>query len=505
MIVVDGRTDSEKLAELLDLAEEEALDYKSEANISKGRHRLDFVKDAVAMSNRPDGGYILLGVTDDGRPCQKIGACKDRKQFDGANLSNTVRAYVDGEFRIITQWHDIGEYEVLLVYVPGHRDGLPIPMTKIGQYDVEDSKGGKETRYVFYEGQVWLREGAGNVTLRHAHWSGLLRVHDEQVRAETEANIQAALRRMSMDAAPPIAPIPPLVLSLTLDTFADVVATHLDTGRDIRLRQFLSQAETAMLNYGDDFLSALDRLAVLILQALHFDRDAIARLGLDHLARTFAALGVGQEDSHARLAIITRVYVIGSMAVRSSLWRFAHDLVLHRATSPGYPDYYYSSWIRAGQVDASRAGLFADTHAGMMISLARDLMQDHPAFRPDVSEPAVATDGHIPGNDVLLNSLCRFDLLYALVVTAEGRDHGGAYPASIAFLQRRADPLATLIATDESVRRETFPQSDDKAIAAAVREVYEVACRESLSSRAGWRGAPDAVADFIRRNASTDT
>ena len=35
MIVVDQRTDREKLVELLHLVEEDALDYKSEIDISK--------------------------------------------------------------------------------------------------------------------------------------------------------------------------------------------------------------------------------------------------------------------------------------------------------------------------------------------------------------------------------------------------------------------------------------------------------------------------------------
>lgn len=317
--------------------------------------------------------------------------------------------------------------------------------------------------------------------------------------------MQAVLRRLTTDSSARSPQTPPLLTSMNLDTFAEAVASHLDSGRDVRLRQFLSQAEHEMTKPGDAFVPALDRVTVIILQALHFDRDAVARLGLDHLVRPFSALGQGLEDATARLDIVTRAYIIGSMAVRSGQWRFAHDLVLKRSHSLGYTDYFYSSWIRAGQVDASRAKLFDESHAGLMISLARDLMQDQPAFRPDVLEVSAADDGQMAENDVLLNSLCQFDLLYALVVTAEGGDHGGAYPASSAFQQRRADPLAVLVSTDEPSRRELFPNADDQAVAAAIKEVYEMAHRESFMRSSSWWGPPDAATRFIQQVEPTGT
>ena len=55
MIVVDGRTDEEKLIELLGTgAEETALDFKATLDLSKksSKNALEFVKDAVAMGNR---------------------------------------------------------------------------------------------------------------------------------------------------------------------------------------------------------------------------------------------------------------------------------------------------------------------------------------------------------------------------------------------------------------------------------------------------------------------
>lgn len=56
MIVVDGRTDREKLVELLQLPEQTHLEFKSELDVTTKQDELNFVKDAVSMSNRPPGG-----------------------------------------------------------------------------------------------------------------------------------------------------------------------------------------------------------------------------------------------------------------------------------------------------------------------------------------------------------------------------------------------------------------------------------------------------------------
>lgn len=130
MIIVDGRTDVEKLHELLALPEQDGLDFKRVFEIAAGKGRVAFVKDAVAMANQPRGGYIILGVTDDGAPCQLLGACGDRSLFDGAKLRQMIDAYVDGAIAPITQWHEIAGNEVLLIYIPGNSDGLPLPMVK---------------------------------------------------------------------------------------------------------------------------------------------------------------------------------------------------------------------------------------------------------------------------------------------------------------------------------------------------------------------------------------
>lgn len=72
MIVVDGRTDEEKLRELL-LAGAECteLEFKETLDLRTKRDELNFIKDAVSMFNHYPGGYFIVGVTDNGKPSDR--------------------------------------------------------------------------------------------------------------------------------------------------------------------------------------------------------------------------------------------------------------------------------------------------------------------------------------------------------------------------------------------------------------------------------------------------
>src|SRR5258708_6657089 len=139
MIVPDGRTDLEKLKELLGNPEQTHLDLKAKVVITGTADKLKFVKDSVTMASRPQGGYILIGVDDAGNPCAPIGTIADRSRFDGSRLGALIRAYVEAAVHVAVEVHEHGGNEIVVVYVR-NPDGLPVPFNKDGQYPGSDGK-----------------------------------------------------------------------------------------------------------------------------------------------------------------------------------------------------------------------------------------------------------------------------------------------------------------------------------------------------------------------------
>src|SRR5699024_5326045 len=102
--------------------------------------------------------------------------------------------------------------------------------------------------------------------------------------------------------------------------------------------------------------------------------------------------------------------------------------------------------------------------------------------------------------DRLLNSLCQFDFLYAWVVNASARQHGGgAYAASSAFKHWRTLPIIERTITNGEMRAKVFPASREKEIAQALRNTYNHA--EKVSNReqyfTGWQPLPGWISEFI--------
>ncbi len=266
MIVVDGRTDREKLIELLQVPEQTHLEFKSELDLTTKRDELNFVKDAVSMSNRSPGGYILVGVNDDRTLALPIGTIADRARFDGARLGDTIRRYIEGEVHVMSQVHEVDGHEVILIYLPHHRDGLPVPMSKLGQFQEEN---GKQV-VVFREGDVLVREGAKNTPLRHAHWNDLLDRRDQRLREEARTHVDSLIADLAtaMRAGGAGPTLVPMSVEMADDAFGEAVASHLEAGSDIRLRQFLGQT-AALVSNPDERRTALDKITILTAHAMY--------------------------------------------------------------------------------------------------------------------------------------------------------------------------------------------------------------------------------------------
>ena len=235
-------------------------------------------------------------------------------------------------------------------------------------------------------------------------------------------------------------------------------------------------------------------------QALYSERADLVASAIEMLSETYANLGIDVESTRRRLEVVIRIYALGSMAIRQSEWETIHKLALQPVPSTPYnKSRIFSSWIRHGQVDASGSEYWSN-RGGFLISAARDLLVDHPAMRPDVEAGEISPPAdQIAPDDILLNSLCQFDIAYCFVVAAQGEHQAGFYPSSAGLRDHRPAPIAERIAAMPDVRARLFPGSDDAEIAVALARVYEAAERESANYSTWW-DMPYAARQFVENH-----
>lgn len=275
---------------------------------------------------------------------------------------------------------------------------------------------------------------------------------------------------------------------------------------DIQLRQFLRSVEHSIR--ADTPLAeserALDKWTIIACQALYYERYDLVEMAIKLLYDAYSALPVAGVDlTEKRLAVVIRLYALGSLAVRLKAWNTIRSIVHRPAKAhPLDPNYLHSSWIRQGHVEAARAGLIGgDDASGNLISVSRSLLVADPSMRPDLPDALVPAAGNIGDADPSLNSLCQFDILYCLLVATEGQTSVRSfYPSSAAFNETRADPILVTVAGDSNVRAALFPNSTDAAVAEAIYQVVRLAIQQAFNFGGSWWGPPPSVQAFLTGN-----
>ncbi|RNH93503.1 ATP-binding protein [Micromonospora aurantiaca] len=488
--------------------EETALDFKSTLDLNRrtSKDSLEFIKDCIAMGNLATGGYIVIGVDGRGRPAHDQPPV-DVRQFDSADLRSRIAKYVEAPVHILSQAHEVDSRTIVLVYVQPNADGLPVPVSTIGQY----SRDGGGSVVVFNEGEVLLREGTSNVRLRYGHWNDLLGRYRDRVRQEARQDIDALVRGLIdtlRGAGTTGGPSVPLLLEMEEDVFADAVVASLEAASTVRIKQFVNNAVatvTAAVAVPDARSEqALDKLGVIATQAIQYDRLDVFNIAIDGLYRAYKPVHVGlagvASGDIARhwLNTLLRLFAIGSFAVRQQSWRFLPSLVFKPIEVQS--NHVYVTWLKHGQVFAARANLLLSAdgieRGGQLLSLARDLTARHPALHPDIPASLVDTTGTLSQSDPLLNSLCQFDLWWCIMAqTRAARENASAfYPSCAALHQFRAQPALNMVATNEAVRREVFGTTTDAVIASALVTVVESATVQAMHYGGFWTGINESLA-----------
>lgn len=498
MIVVDGRTDIEKLKELLATGTEcSELDFKETLDLTKREDELHFVKDAVSMFNRYPGGYIIIGATNEGEPsalCEDV----DWKQFDGARLTDKIRAYVDAPLTPISALHEIDGHTYCIVCLLSPNDGFLTPFNKLGEYSI----GKRGTKVVFRKGDITRRDGAQNRPIEYLQWTEILARHDALVREDESKRINSLIDKITAVLGEK-GKTPPLVYGMEDEALAVALAACFEQEELAKLTRFVNQLSLEIAHSDE----AIDNLSAVATGAISYGLDDIAWKAIDALYDYYLAMNHFAPNAEDKLlSIVVAAYEIGASMVLANRWDMISPFVNRQ--SPYNPNYVYASWIRECQVMAVNAGKFRNDTSTMMISVALDNIKRHVCIMPGFDFKT--TDGEenagklTEAEDSVLNLLCSFDFLYCLCVFVAGVGEAGAYPACVGYEQKRISRvIVKMFGKDDRVRRELLPGYSDTEIANGLRELYRLISNEAMhSSRFVWGLDPTGlIGPFLQVNA----
>lgn len=492
-----GRVDEETLRQVLAVGgETAALDFKSELHLDKRRDVVAVAKDIGAMA--AVGGHIVVGADERGRPTGKVTE-RDCELFDEARLRAKVERYVGRRTTVHTAWHVVDGQCVAVIAVLPHPLGVCV-FAVDGNYD-----GGQE----FRAGDVFVRRGTASVRWSEDEAQGFLdRIaarQREAVRAEVRADLEAAVHAATTAATLRSGPSTALSWELDVEAFVSTVIEQVREGDEVPLRTLLVGMPRVLAEYAratrgiDRTADLLDRAVALLAQFITLGRSDLAEAVVRRLVSAYErAVGERSPATAVPAPVLglmqaERATAVGALAVRERDW----DQVRRLATVP----------LRAGRgslpfwlLGAQRFAERTDTvsryapdrpRQTAVLSLAQDAVARVPHLAPDL----------LPDDQLLVTSLCEFDLLHALaVMNATGRVSERLVPGNFAgWYSERTDPLVVeLLDEDAAPRQAVYPRANED-LAEALFAVEHAVARGWGAYGSPWDGYEDErIVSFLR-------
>jgi len=514
-VIVDGLVTSEKVAELLALGTEyPELDYKDSIDLKEKRDLMELAKDVAAMRVR--GGYLLIGVNDQGSPTGNMDSV-NHKQFDEANLVPKLLRYIAHPLELHTSTIDWKEHSIVIVCVPASSRGCAF-FCADGKY----TEGGHE-KVVFRAGDVFWRDGTRSVRLSQEGLEEVIarradqriddlreewvKVHREIQRQEEGSPDSGArsgdhgLHSITFDQSSEKLNLSALELVRVGDT---VALKHLLKDAAGRARIFIEHED---IDHG--LSSLLDKITCLAATLLDYGQEEYFDQAIEVLVTVYGmptnelevkAFGSSTQldpsaiSPQVWLAVIERVFALGGMAVRGKKWRAVRQLTLQLPEVVSSNE-YDRNWLRHALTMASRARHFErDNQKLSLISTARLVASRLGCLRSD----GLSEDD----DESLTTRIAQFDFLANVVALDDspGIDSGQVfYPNFARFYQDRVQSVADRLLTDDEMKMVLW-KHDDRALAGALQEIGELAKNEGVRYDGfhGWTQTP--VGEFIAKH-----
>jgi hypothetical protein len=469
--------------------ETEYLDYKRAVNLTDPRAKIELAKDVAAMG--PTGGYLLIGVNGDGTVSGEM-SYTDAADWDESRITPMLARWLPKPIDILVAVHEFPTGAVVVLYVHPHPQGFYV-MVSDGQYT--DATG--QPKSAFSTGAVYVRHGTRNEPVQPTDMARIVErlvgERKEDWRRDVVDSLAPTLAAAAQGQSISRAPAAALEWQLPVDVFAQAVVELTRSGDLVPVRLLLRTAarftQTSLLDEDPDLghEAILDRIAIIAAVGVVLrDRElfdlslvtlsAVYRCGLD-------PSGNKRHDIHVPptlfwLHALARVFALGGLLVRQQEWAWLPALVL-QGPLPGEME-YYGNWLRHGITEAARANMTTrlDENGRMqqiaLPSLARDVADGLPFLGDD----------EVPGSEGILDSICQFDALAALVAMNAGgqADTRYFYTNCAAFRPYRTLPILERLIADQ-VMRTSLGLEEDIPLAMAIQKFVSMA--ESESARLG--------------------
>ena len=312
------------------------------------------------------------------------------RHFDEATLRPKLEKYLTAP-EIHTACHQVDGHNVVLVYIAPAPNGWSVIHTA-GQYT--DAKG--RDRTIFRPGDVFVRHGTSSERWNDADADRLL----AQARARRKDEWRKELTKdlaAQADTARTVenltqVPAASLSWKMDADTFEQLVTELLRRNDDVPVRRLLSQAtrDAAELldNDQEELRRLLDRVTTVAALAIEYDRAPWLERAVTTLVRIyelgFDVNGYPRQDNAVVwlwLDIVTRVYALGALAVRTKAWATVKLLADRRPE--GEPFGYWGSWLRHAVTMAARAHIFETEEKAGLLARAHNIIRNIPSLHLD--------------------------------------------------------------------------------------------------------------------------
>lgn len=440
----DGLVTADRLRDLLALGVEyDDLDFKVEWD-PKGIHLNKFVKTMAAMSSMEKGGYVIVGVDDNGNRVGIDSKSITDKRFDPANLGKIYKDFT-GNSGIRSATHCIDEKYFAIIYIPRSPE-----LFSVMEKDAHQNGGGDK----FKSGDVFVRENTSNMKLSKISASRIV----EKIRhEEREANIKSFFGN-SPD-------LNDHKKAISVINFISVDSEdQLNLLKDRNDYEEIALLGESIINLIFESNDDLDNnkirnsLSTVLGYLLLHDEDSFESLVLSLSQRYVRELGNSENldyrKSRIAFEIISVVEAVGALAVR----RKRFDLAGILANVQVYVgSYKYSSWLRHGQVMAARARVTNSVTEGMpvgsvLINKAFEEITIVQGLRPECQ----STLEYEMMKESLLDSVVSFDFLWCMIAFEASNDESDYYPSWIFFAPDRIVNFVEDITSDFSKRKSTF-------------------------------------------------